>query len=304
MTNKLFSRSGAEKLKKQVIDAVPQSGLNMASSLYNMINELHSTEYYDDIDIERLLLEQRTKEVNNIVKPHVPSEYNDMIYFSPSGSSKCKRELYYKALKSPKDEMPFYPYHKRWVRNASAVHEAVQRDLLYCEKVLQNAPFKVARNHEGLPMWEQNIKTFKTLEHNGETFGLYGMCDGILYNVKENKNVGFEFKTKSTTIGAVGNYKMKDAQEGHKLQCTAYSLLYGIDEHLIMYESLAKDKWTANEDAKLDFRVFYHQVKDEHKKELLDKFAEVTKAVKEKQPPAREEDKCLFCTYKGVCFEK
>ncbi|MCG4775134.1 hypothetical protein L0O83_18780, partial [Lawsonibacter sp. DFI.5.51] len=72
------------------------------------------------------------------------------------------------------------------------------------EKMLPNAPFVVAKTPEGLPKWEQNIKTFKVLEHNGETFGLYGMSDGISFHKEENKEVGFEFKTKSTTIGAVG----------------------------------------------------------------------------------------------------
>lgn len=299
--NLIFSRTGATKLKKQVVEAIPESGLKMASALYNMFNDLHTLDYYADVDIEKVLLEQKVKEVENIVKPHIPEGLEGYTYFSPSGASKCNRELFYKALKYEKDEIPFYPYHRRWTRNASAVHEAVQKDLMYMEKMLPDAMFKVSKMDNGLPKWEQNIKTFKIIEHNGETFGIYGMCDGILINKEENKEVGFEFKTKSTTIGAVGNYKMKDAQEGHKTQCTAYAILFGIDEHLIMYESLAKDGWTKGAEAKLDFRVFYHKVKDEDIKELLDKYAYITKCVREKKVPPKEEDKCLFCTYKGVC---
>ena len=298
----LFSRGGASKLKDQVVNAVPESGIRMASALYNMFNELHGTEYYSDIDIEKTLLDQRIREVNNIVKPHVPTQYEGMVYFSPSGASKCCRELYYKALKSTKDLQPFYPYHKRWTRNASAVHEAVQRDLLYAEKILPDAPFKVARTDEGLPCWEENIKTFKVLEHDGVKFGLYGMSDGILIHKEDGKKVGFEFKTKSTTIGAVGNYKMKDASESHKLQCTAYALLFGIYDHIIMYESLAKDGWNKGEDAKIDFRTFYHKVKDEDVKDLLDKYVYVTKCVETLDPPPQELDKCMFCPYKGICL--
>lgn len=302
MSNKLiFSRGGAEKLKKQVTEAIPESGVKMASALYNMFNDLHTLDYYADIDLEKILLEQKQKEVKNIVKPHIPEGMEHYTYFSPSGASKCNRELYYKALKCEKDVEPFYPYHRRWTRNASAVHEAVQRDLLYMGKMLPDGMFEVAFNSDGLPKWEQNIKTFKVIEHNGETFGLYGMSDGILLNKEENKEVGFEFKTKSTTIGAVGNFKMKDAQESHKIQCTAYALLFGIYEHLIMYESLAKDGWTKGAEAKLDYRVFYHKVKDEDVTALLDKYAYITKCVREGIEPPREEDKCLFCTYKGIC---
>lgn len=304
MTDKLkvFSRGGAEKLRKQVVDVIPESGIKMASAFYNMINDLHSMDYYDDINIERLLLTQRGKEVDNIVKPHVPVEYQHLTYFSPSGASKCCRELYYKAKKSPKDDEPFYPYHRRWCRNGSAIHEAVQRDLLYAEKMVKDTPFTVARTDEGLPKWEQNIKSFKVIEHNGEQFGLYGMSDGILVETATGKEVGFEFKTKSTTIGAVGNYKMKDAQEGHKLQCTAYAILFGIYEHLIMYESLAKDAWSKGAEAKLDYRVFYHQVKDDDVKGLLDKYAYITKAVRDGIEPPREPEKCMFCPYKGICL--
>lgn len=298
----IFNRGGASKLKDQVVNAVPESGIRMASALYNMFNDLHSMEYYSDINIEKILLNQRMQEVNNIVKPHVPTEYDGMVYFSPSGASKCCRELYYKALKSEKDPQPFYPYQKRWTRNASAVHEAVQRDLLYAEKVLPEAPFRVARTEEGLPKWEENIKTFKVIEHNGAKFGLYGMSDGILINTETGKEVGFEFKTKSTTIGAVGNYKMKDASESHKLQCTAYAILFGIYDHIIMYESLAKDGWNKGTEAKVDFRTFYHQVKDEDVKGLLDKYAYVTKCVETLDPPPKELDKCMFCPYKGICL--
>lgn len=300
----LFSRASAQKLKKEVVNNVSERGIKLSGKLYNAFNDLHSKEYYPNVAIETELLRQKELEVKNITKPHLPQGAEGLVYFSPSGASKCSRELYYKAIKTKKDDIVAYPYQKRWTRNGNAIHDAVQRDLLYMERELEDAPFKVARTETGLPKWEENIKTFKVIEHNGETFGLYGMSDGILIDTETGKEVGFEFKTKSTTIGAVGNYKMKDAQEGHKLQCTAYKILFGVDEHLIMYESLAKDKWTANADAKLDFRVFYHEVSDKDVKALLDKYSEITKAVKEGKAPEPEKDKCIFCPYKTTCSEQ
>lgn len=299
--DQLFSRANAQRLKKEVTEQVSERGKSLSGKLYNSLNTLHVTDYYADVEIEKLLLRQKEIEVQNITKPHLPPEAKGMVYFSPSGASKCNRELYFKAKNCTKDEMSFYPYHKRWTRNGTAIHEAVQRDLLYIEKYVPDAPFKVARNDKGMPMWEETIKTYKVIEHDGVQFGLYGMSDGILVHQEDNTQVGFEFKTKSTTIGAVGNYKMKDAQEGHKIQCTAYALLFGVYEHLIVYESLAKDKWTANADAKLDLRVFYHHVKPEDVTALLDKYAYITRCVETETIPPKELDKCLFCPYKGMC---
>lgn len=299
--SQLFSRASAQKLKKEVVGDVSERGKLLSGKLYNAFNILHGTEYYPDLKIEKILLKQKELEVDNITKPHLPPEALNRVYFSPSGASKCNRELYLKAIKCKKDEMPFFPYHKRWTRNGTFVHEAVQRDLLYMEKMLEDAPFMVSRTEDGLPRWEENIKTYKVIEHDGMEFGLYGMSDGILTHVEDGAEIGFEFKTKSTTIGAVGNYKMKDAQEGHKIQCTAYALLFGVYEHLIVYESLAKDRWTANEDAKLDLRVFYHKVTDEDVTALLDKYAYITKCVEMEEIPPVESDKCLFCPYKSKC---
>ena len=299
--SQLFSRASAQKLKKEVVGDVSERGKNLSGKLYNAFNTLHGTEYYPDVKIERLLLRQMEKEVENITKPHLPKEAEGMVYFSPSGASKCNRELYLKAKKTKRDEIVSYPYQKRWTRNGTFIHSAVQRDLLYMEKEVEDVPFVVSRTEDGLPKWEENIKTYKVIEHDGVKFGLYGMSDGILTHVEDGTQIGFEFKTKSTTVGAVGNYKMKDAQEGHKTQCTAYALLFGVYEHLITYESLAKDKWTANADAKLDLRVFYHKVTEEDVNTLLDKYAYITKCVESNTLPPCEPDKCIFCPYKTTC---
>ena len=127
------------------------------------------------------------------------------------------------------------------------------------------------------------------------------MMDGILDYNPEGIKVGFEFKTKSTTIAAVGEYKMKDAQDGHKTQCVAYSLIFGLTEFILMYESLAKDNWTAGNEAKSDIRTFYLNVTEKDRTELLDKFAAVVADVKKDKLPKGDTDKCFFCEYKDIC---
>lgn len=298
MTKGLFNRQGAERLKKRVIDGESERGNRLAGALYNQFNEIHSIDFFPDKELEKLLIEQKKHDLELISDyKRLPS---GLIAFSPSGASSCGRGLFFKAKKVKKDEVLRYPYQRRWTRNSSAVHEAVQRDLLYCEKVLDNPIFKVHRLPSGLPAWEQNIKTFKVIEHNGVKFVLNGMCDGILENTVDGTKVLFEFKTKSTSIGAVGTYKLKAVSEEHRTQAVAYSILFGIDECIFTYESVAKDQWTKGAEAKPDIRTFYVKITEEDRQQLLDRLSEIAKKYYADEVPEKE-DKCFFCVYKDAC---
>lgn len=271
----------------------------LAGALYNQFNDLHSKDFYDDYEIESLLLKQKEHDLYNIKNYEKLPE--GLVAFSPSSASACGRGLVFKANKVRKDEIQRFPYQRRWTRNSSAVHEAVQRDLLYSEKVLDNPMFKVHRLESGLPAWEQNIKTAKVIEHNGVKFVMNGMCDGILEYQPDGSKVLFEFKTKSTTIGTVGTYKLKGVQEEHRIQAIAYSIMFGIDEAVFMYESVAKDGWTKGADAKVDFRTFYVKITEEDRAALLDRLSEIAKQYYEGDTPKKEADKCFFCVYKTAC---
>lgn len=296
--SQLFNRIGAERLKKRVIEQDSERGQRLAGALYNQMNDLHSVDFYSNYEIESLLLKQKEHDLEKMKNFERLPE--GLISFSPSSASACARGLVFKANREEKDEVIRYPYQRRWTRNSSAVHEAVQRDLLYCEKVLKNPIFTVERLESGLPAWEQNIKTAKVIEHNGVKFVLNGMCDGILNYTPDNSKVLFEFKTKSTTIGTVGTYKLKGVQEEHRIQAVAYSILFGVDEVVFMYESVAKDGWTKGAEAKVDFRTFYIKITEEDRKELLDRLSRIAKQYYAKEIPAKE-DNCFFCQYKTAC---
>lgn len=296
--SQLFNRTGAERLKKRVVEQDSERGQRLAGALYNQMNDLHSVDFYSNYEIESLLLKQKEHDLDKMKNFERLPE--GLISFSPSSASACGRGLVFKANKEEKDEVIRYPYQRRWTRNSSAVHEAVQRDLLYCEKVLKNPIFMVERLESGLPAWEQNIKTAKVIEHNGVKFVLNGMCDGILNYTPDNSKVLFEFKTKSTTIGTVGTYKLKGVQEEHRIQAVAYSILFGVDEVVFMYESVAKDGWTKGAEAKVDFRTFYIKITEEDRKELLDRLSRIAKQYYAKEIPAKE-DNCFFCQYKTAC---
>lgn len=269
----IISKGRASSIGKEEDNAL---GQKMAKQLADQFNQLHSiARVKQDKGIELLLLEQMKHDIEMMYeKPTYPM---DVVKFNPSGASKPPMDLYLKAIGTEERETDKFPYHRRWTRNGNAIHDTVQRDLLYSEKFAPKPYFNVVRLESGLPAWEQNLLSWKQFEYDGETFLINGMMDGILTYLPTGERIGFEFKTKSTSIGQVGYYKMKDAQEDHKLQVVSYSLLFGIDKFIVMYESLAKDGWMKGVEAKPDIRTFYVEVTQQMKDELLSKFAYVAK---------------------------
>lgn len=282
--SKLITKRGNEIL--QDVERNSGRGEELAQAMVDHINRFHTLNEIRDNDIEETIL---LEELENIRNPKKPNFKRGIPTFSPSSASKMDRELYYKAKRYPKDETEFLPYQRRWVRNGTAVHRAVQKDLLLAEEHLKDPAFKVAKMPDGSAMWEDNVKDVKQFEYDGEEFQIFGMMDGIL-EYRDGSKIGFEFKTKSTTISAVGNFLMKDAQDGHKQQAIAYSLLFGVDEFIFLYESVAKDGWMKGEEAKSDLRAFYFKPTQEQKDELLAKFARVTRYVNANELPPFEPD--------------
>lgn len=273
----------------------------MARALYEQFQEWHSLNRVpDDPEIEAILLKQKEHDVSLISsKPTYPV---DLPKFNPSGASKCDLELYHLANKLPVPQLETQPYHTRWTRNATFVHEATQRDLLYMSKMLDRPRFTVVMNEDGLPCWERNILKWQKFIHNGQEFIINGMMDGILLDSETGKHVGFEFKTKSTTIAAVGDYKMRGVQDGHRMQAVVYSILFFGDPYedrddtvLFMYESLAKDGWNKGEEARTDIRTFQVKITLEDRMKMLDKFASVVAMT---EPPEHDHCENFFCPLK------
>lgn len=298
----LTSKAGAKKLREQV-QVITGTGRSqeLTSGIIAHFNELHSENRWTDKYIEKQIIDDELKDLD--------SNFLDIglqkgiIMFSPSSASKCERELFLKATKAEKDSVTMFPYQRRWTRNSTAVHRAVQKDLMYAEKLLTNPKFTVERTSEGRPAWERNIAHVLQITHRGIPFQLYGMMDGILRYTPDDSRIGFEFKTKSTTIAAVGDFKMKEATPDHVTQCTAYSLLFGVDEFLITYESVAKDSWMKGEEARADMKAFYVKVTDLDRQKLLDKFADVAEQYYNGEIPMPDLSKCIFCPFKSRCKE-
>ena len=312
----LIDRKAAKSVGDEVRSGQGYNG-RIATDFYNMINEYHRLNLYDDYQIEKTLLRQQELDVEGI-KNREPRR-TDVVLFNPSSAGKCPRDLYYRSIGTPEDGLLLAPYNKRWSENGTAVHARIQRDLLYASIYVPDNPFNVALagellgpnckpNRRNLPAWENNVLYTKEFTHNGYTFAIRGMCDGYLWY--GGKLVNLEIKTKSTTIAAVGSYKMKEPMPSHVMQCICYSLLFmgnpyenRVDTSVIFYESLAKDEWSKGEDARTDIRTFQVNVTKEDRVALLDKFADVVRCKEIGLPPEADTEKCLFCKYKDTCRE-
>lgn len=294
-----ISKKGAKSLRdKTVVES--GYGKTLADDMLKHLDRFHSIDrVWPDRAIETLLLEQKKNEILLIGKK--PTYPKDVVKFNPSGASKTVMDLYLKA-KGYKEQTERYPYHTRWTRNSTAVHEAIQRDLLYAEKKLKNPLFSVERLENGLPAWEDNILGWKLLEHEGQSFVLNGKMDGILTHEPTGKRVGFEFKTKSNTIAQVGDYLMKAPAPYHVEQCVAYYLLTGVQDYLLVYEAVAKPKWNAMADAKPDTKAFHVLITEEMATALLEKWAYVSKCVENDTPP--EDAELGYFSGYGYLFEE
>ncbi|MHC5291096.1 hypothetical protein CHCC14819_0460 [Bacillus licheniformis] len=273
-------------------------GDQLVSALHRHFDDINDLDYFPVKEVEELMLKEQQHFISKIGKRKDFPE--GLPRFSPSSSDKCERELFFKAIRATQDESIGFPFQRRWTRNSTAVHGAVQKQLLEAEYILDDPAFKVRRLANGLPAWEKSVEQWREIEHNGVRFVVYGMCDGIL-EYKDGTQIGFEFKTKSNSVAQIK--QLKEPAPSHKMQTVAYSILFGIDEWLITYESVAKDKWGTAGDARPDMKIFYHKVTDRDRKQLLDKWARVAHQVNNGEVSAADTRKCMFCPFKTVCSE-
>lgn len=238
-------------------------------------------------------------------------------YFSPSSANSCPRELYVKAKGAKRDAFKRQPHQKRWTSLGTSIGDMIQRDLLFIEKHYEkltgNKPrFKFERNEDGTPMFEDFAKTNALVEHNGETFYLYGTPDGIMTYVTDDGEVirvGLEIKSKQTTPARTSLHSMRAPEESHVKQTIAYSHMYAkdgkpIDYYVILYVNAAKQSWVMTDDqyAKTpDIRAFCIEITDEDRNVLFDRLAEINCAIRTDSPPKLDLDSFTFNNYKTAC---
>ena len=99
---------------------------------------------------------------------------------------------------------------------------------------------------------------------------------------------------------------MKEAQESHVKQVVCYSLLYDIDEGVIFYQNLAHAGWDMTPEAfqkTPDIRLFDVDISKDSQEDILDFFADITRRLREDDPPLPDLSKWKFNDYKNAISE-
>lgn len=237
---------------------------------------------------------------------NAPTVWPKRPYFSPSSSKSCPRELYMKATGAKRDNFPRRPHQVRWTELGTAIGDMMQRMVLGMERK-GGYSFRFERNATGQPLFEDFAKTNAKIEHRGQTFYLYGTTDGLMQYINEDGEilrVGLEVKSKQSTPARTSLHSMREAEEGHRKQCVAYSAMYGVNYFIIVYVNGAKKSWNMTPEeyaANPDIRAFGIEITQADRDELFDKFAEITRAVNEGEPPAMDLAQYTFNNFKTAC---
>lgn len=277
----------------------------LADEFTEMLNVWHALpETWDnalDAEIHRQYAEVLTK------RKYL--DFKSQPYFSPSSANSDKRELYVKLRGGKRDITERPAYQGRWTRIGTAIGDTIQRDLLFIEKHYEaktgeKATFIPERTNEGYPKWEDFAKELVKVEHDGAKFALFGTPDGILIHTPTGKRVGLEIKSKQTTAAQTSLYSMKEPKEDHVKQVTAYSVMYGVDDYIILYVNASKKSWVMTDDdyeKNPDIRAFHIEVSESGRQALLTDFADVVKAAATGEAPPLNLDKWTFNNYKTAC---
>lgn len=302
-----LSRNAAQLLRQNTKEIL---AYEIAEEFRNFLETWHSyTEPYDT-PLDVWLHESYAK----VLSKDSYLDYRSLPYFSPSSANSCPRELYEKALRSPRDQAEVKPWQRRWQFIGTNIGDAIQRDILLAERhykkfTSEKPRFRIERTKDGYPAFEDFVKTRKVIEHNNQQFALIGTCDGILeYTDKHGvvTRVGLEIKSKQTTYSKTSEYSLREPGADHVKQVTCYSLMYDLDYYVVLYMNASKKAWNMSEEdyAKYpDFRAFGIAVTGEMRNEVLDKFASIVAAVKTKQPPKPDIEHWLFNNYKTACAQ-
>lgn len=212
--------------------------------------------------------------------------------YKPSGMN-CVRQMVYQILGV--EPSPYNSTYQlegicesgtdRHVRIQEAIENIKNVLNVDCEYI-NVADFVKQRNLEDLEIVGQSGMETKLFH---KKLNMSFMCDGIIKY--KTKYFIFEFKTEMSTKF----YRRNDVDESHYNQATAYSLAFGIDNVLFVYE---------NRDT-LDKKAYIRNVTKEMKEELVGKIEYCDSYVKKLKAPPKPQDvlkkTCSYCPYKEKC---
>jgi CRISPR/Cas system-associated exonuclease Cas4 (RecB family) len=259
---------------------MPRNSLKNVARLVNAVNE--------ELPIEQQFLQDlktSIEKANN--EPYKPSQT-----IKPS-SFNCIRNAYYQLIGvEPEEAKNTYNLagicesgtdrHIRMQQNIERMKEVLGVDCEY----INVAEFIKQRNLTDLEIKGQS--GMETKLYN-KKYNMSFMCDGIVRY--KGKYFIFEFKTESSNKF----YQRKGVDESHYNQAISYSLNFGLDKVLFVYE---------NRDV-LDLKAYIFEVTDEMRRNLVDKIKVALISAESKRVPPKPLDvlkkTCSYCAYKTQC---
>lgn len=240
-----------------------------------------------------------------------PKVFPKFPYFSPSSSDACPRELYYRVRKAKRDESKRQPHTGRWAEIGTAVGDMIQRTVLAMERSYEKktgnpCKFRFERNDDGTPVFEDFAKRNKKVEHEGQTYYLFGTTDGIMTYVSpagRKMRVGLEIKSKQTTPARTSDFTMREPEKKHVKQCVAYSHMYDVDYFVILYVNTAHKGWSMSEEEYAknpDIRAFGIYIDEVDRRELFDYFTDVLYSVDAGEPLPLDVNRWTFNSFKDA----
>lgn len=241
-----------------------------------------------ELPIEQAFLNDLKASIEKANKePHIPSQT-----IKPS-SFNCIRNAYYQ-LKGiePQESTASYNLagicesgtdrHIRMQQNIERMKDVLGIDCEY----INVADFIQQRNLTDLEIKGQS--GMETKLYN-KKYNMSFMCDGIIRY--KGKYFIFEFKTESSNKF----YQRKGVDESHYNQAIAYSLNFGLDKVLFLYE--CRDL--------LDLKAYIFEVTDEMRRNLEDKINVTLISAKCDRVPPKPLDvlkkTCNYCAYRNQC---
>lgn len=312
MTNPLRQRARQQYNDEPYGDRVEREFIEQLDAYYS---DPRSSFYLDRLEKE--FYKQRLNHVG--FKPY-PKD--GLVTFGASGTDKCDLEVYYRNQKIKPEKRHDLPFRGRQRRQGSAIIEMVQLDLIHMPARLGNrAKFTVKKTKSDEYAFEdaaQHRAVYEVEMEDGYKcrFAITAKPDGILEY--EGKSLLFEYKTKAAGLRAMnGKLDFKGPDEGHMRQVTAESLVFGISEGILLYESTQKPSWFSDEERKsvtkgqktwkegaplADVRAFYFTISADEQHALLHHLAKQARNVYENTKPTvtpEMTNKCAFCDFFG-----
>lgn len=241
----------------------------------------------EELPIEKQFLNDLIASIEKSVETRKPSQT-----YKPSGMN-CERQMVYQVLGvEPGNSSASYQSQgicesgtDRHIRIQQAIEQMQSVIGVDCEYI-DVAEFVKQRN---LPDLEVVSKNGMETKLYNTRLNMSFLCDGIVKY--KSKYFIFEFKTET----ADKFYRRTDVDESHYNQATAYSINFGLDNVLFVYENRNT----------LDKKAYIRHITDEMKQELIGKIEYCDSYVKQLKAPPKPQNvakkTCSYCAYRKKC---